>query len=33
MRELAQRVDLTNHQLSAAHAEVRRLREQAGIAA
>ena len=33
MRELAQRVDLTNHQLSAAHAEVKRLREQAGIAA
>jgi len=33
MRELAQRVDSTNHQLSAAHAEVNRLREQAGIAA
>ena len=33
MRELAQRVDLTNHQLRAAHAEVKRLREQAGIAA
>ena len=33
MRELAQRVDSTNHQLSAALAEVKRLREQAGIAA
>jgi CRP-like cAMP-binding protein len=33
MRELAQRVDSTNHQLSAAHAEVKRLRDQAGIAA
>ena len=33
MRELAQRVDSTNHQLSAALAEVNRLREQAGIAA
>ena len=33
MRELAQRLDATNHQLSAAHAEVNRLREQAGIAA
>ena len=33
MRELAQRVDATNHQLSAALAEVNRLREQAGIAA
>ena len=33
MRELAQRVDSTNHLLSAARAEVNRLREQAGIAA
>ena len=33
MRELAQRLDSTNHQLSAAHAEIKRLREQAGIAA
>ena len=33
MRELAQRLDATNHQLSAALAEVNRLREQAGIAA
>jgi len=33
MRELAQRVDATNHQLSAALAEVKRLRDQAGIAA
>ena len=33
MRELAQRLDATNHQLSAALAEVKRLRDQAGIAA
>jgi CRP-like cAMP-binding protein len=33
MRELAQRVDSTNHQLSAAQTEVKRLRDQAGIAA
>jgi len=33
MRELAQRVDSTNHQLSAALAEVNRLREEAGITA
>ena len=33
MRELAQRLDATNQQLSAAHAEVKRLRDQAGIAA
>jgi len=33
MQELAHRVDLTNHQLSSALAEVRRLRDQAGIAA
>ena len=33
MRELAQRLDATNHQLSAALAEVKRLREQAGLAA
>jgi CRP/FNR family cyclic AMP-dependent transcriptional regulator len=33
MQELAQRVDRTNHQLSAALAEVKRLREEAGIAA
>ena len=33
MRELAQRLDATNHQLSAAHAEVKRLRDQAGITA
>ena len=32
MRELAQRLDATNHQLSAALAEVKRLRDQAGIA-
>ena len=33
MRELAQRLDATNHQLSEALAEVKRLRDQAGIAA
>ena len=33
MRELAQRLDATNHQLSAALAEVKRLQDQAGIAA
>ena len=33
MRELAQRLDATNHQLSGALAEVKRLREDAGIAA
>jgi CRP/FNR family transcriptional regulator, cyclic AMP receptor protein len=33
MRELAQRLDSTNHQLSAALAEVKRLRDQAGVAA
>jgi len=33
MRELAQRLDATNQQLSAAHAEVKRLRDQAGITA
>ena len=33
MRELAQRLDSTNHQLSAAHAEIKRLRDQADIAA
>jgi CRP/FNR family transcriptional regulator, cyclic AMP receptor protein len=33
MRELALRLDSTNHQLSAALAEVKRLRDQAGIAA
>ena len=33
MRELAQRLDATNQQLSAAHAEVKRLQDQAGIAA
>jgi CRP-like cAMP-binding protein len=33
MQELAHRVDSTNHQLSAALAEVKRLREEAGIAA
>ncbi len=33
MQELAQRLDATNHQLSAALAEVKRLREDAGIAA
>ena len=32
MRELAQRLDATNHQLSGALAEVKRLRDQAGIA-
>ena len=32
MRELAQRLDATNHQLSEALAEVKRLRDQAGIA-
>ena len=33
MRELAQRLDATNHQLSTALAEVKRLSDQAGIAA
>jgi len=33
MQELAHRVDSTNHQLSTALAEVKRLREQAGVAA
>ena len=33
MRELAQRLDATNQQLSAALAEVKRLREESGIAA
>jgi CRP/FNR family transcriptional regulator, cyclic AMP receptor protein len=33
MQELAHRLDLTNHQLSTALAEVKRLREGAGIAA
>ena len=33
MRELAQRLDATNHQLSEALAEVKRLRDQDGIAA
>ena len=33
MRDLAQRLDATNHQLSEALAEVKRLRDQAGIAA
>jgi CRP/FNR family transcriptional regulator, cyclic AMP receptor protein len=33
MQELAHRLDLTNHQLSTALAEVKRLRESAGIAA
>jgi len=33
MRELALRLDLTNHQLSTALAEVKRLREGGGIAA
>jgi len=33
MRELAQRLDSTNHQLSTALAEVKRLQEGAGIAA
>jgi CRP/FNR family transcriptional regulator, cyclic AMP receptor protein len=32
MRELAQRLDATNHQLSGALDEVKRLRDQAGIA-
>jgi CRP/FNR family transcriptional regulator, cyclic AMP receptor protein len=33
MQELAHRVDSTNHQLSTALAEVKRLREQAGVPA
>src|SRR5271154_6314340 len=33
MQELAQRLDSTNNQLRGAHAEVKRLREEAGIAA
>ena len=33
MQELAQRLDSTNQQLSTALAEVKRLREESGIAA
>ena len=33
MQELAHRLEATNNQLRAAHAELRRLRERAGIAA
>jgi len=33
MRELAQRLDANNNQLRAARAEIRKMRESAGIAA